>query len=78
MRPMASNLCILAYLPQNFLTVVEGGRKRQRVERVEHISSRLGFKPFKSLTLLNLLSQAARDLIIHRQKKKKRLIFHGF
>jgi len=54
-----------------------GGRKRQRVEGVKHISSRLGFKPFKSLTLLNLLSQAARDLIIHRQKEKS-LIFHGF
>lgn len=40
------------------------------MEGVKHISSRLGLKPFKSLTLLNLLSHAARDLIIHQQKKK--------
>lgn len=50
----------------------EGG-ERQWMEGVKHISSRLGFKPFKSLTLLNLQSRAAGDLIIiHRRKKKKK------
>lgn len=81
MGMICSDLCMWADLPQNFLTAVvqseeneretgrRTGRGRAGGETEKHISAHFELKQFKSLTLLNLLSQAAKVHLIHQEKK---------
>lgn len=73
MRPMGSNLCILAYLPQNFLTVVEGGEKK-----AEGGGGKTHFFTFKAQTfqitdiIKFTIASSQRSYYSSAKKKKKK------
>lgn len=86
LRPMGSNLCILAYLPQNFLTVVEGeGEKAEGGGGKAHFFT-FRIQTFQFTDIIRFTITTSQRSYYSSEKKKKetppkkttRLIFHGF